>query len=99
MLLACPLGLNQAFISLHADYIRGHNANYCKWYFAAQLDLNDAIGQTQNPGLNHLKSTHGKRPPHEKSLAMAHDRWRGIMNGMSQTQYDHLRQITLYLLC
>jgi 1,3-beta-glucan synthase len=43
---------NQAFLSLHTDYIGGHNANYRKWYFATQLDLDDAIGQTQNPGLN-----------------------------------------------
>ncbi|KAF8870391.1 1,3-beta-glucan synthase component-domain-containing protein [Gymnopilus junonius] len=50
------------------------NANYHKWYFAAQLDLDDAIRQTQNPGL-----------------------WREAMNSMSQ--YDHLRQIALYLLC
>ena len=86
---------NQALISLHADYIGGHNANYRKWYFAAQLDLDDAIGQTQNPGLNRLHG--GKKPPHEKTLVTVHDRWRDAMNGMSQ--YDRLRQIALYLLC
>jgi len=83
---ASRMSPNQALISLHADYIGGHNANYRKWYFAAQLNLDDAIGQTQNPGLNHL--------PHEKSLVTAHDRWRDAMNGMSR-----LRQIALYLLC
>lgn len=35
---------NQALLSLHADYIGGHNANYRRWYFAAQLDLDDAVG-------------------------------------------------------
>ncbi|KIM94327.1 hypothetical protein OIDMADRAFT_172631 [Oidiodendron maius Zn] len=35
---------NQALISLHADYIGGDNANYRKWYFAAHLDLDDAVG-------------------------------------------------------
>ncbi|ODQ67060.1 1,3-beta-glucan synthase component GLS2 [Nadsonia fulvescens var. elongata DSM 6958] len=35
---------NQALLSLHADYIGGDNANYRKWYFAAQLDLDDEIG-------------------------------------------------------
>lgn len=35
---------NQALLSLHADYIGGDGANYKKWYFAAQLDLDDEIG-------------------------------------------------------
>ena len=35
---------NQALLSLHADYIGGENANYRKWYFAAHLDLDDAVG-------------------------------------------------------
>ncbi|CCF58979.1 hypothetical protein KAFR_0F03830 [Kazachstania africana CBS 2517] len=34
----------QALLTLHADYIGGDTANYKKWYFAAQLDLDDAIG-------------------------------------------------------
>ncbi|KAL1709542.1 glycosyltransferase family 48 protein [Schizophyllum commune] len=90
---------NQALLTLHADYIGGQHANYRKWYFAAQLDLDDAVGQTQNPGLNRLKSTRGsgKRPRHEKSLNTALERWRQAMNNMSQ--YDRLRQIALYLLC
>jgi 1,3-beta-glucan synthase len=90
---------NNALISLHADYIGGHHANYRKWYFAAQLDLDDAIGQTQNPGLNRLKSKRGKNKgsTSEKSLNSALERWRQAMNGMSQ--YDRLRQIALYLLC
>ena len=83
----------QALLTLHADYIGGHNANYRKWYFAAQLDLDDAVGHTQNPSL--LKR--GKRPQHEKSLNTALERWREAMNTMSQ--YDRLRQIALYLLC
>ena len=53
---ASPMSPNQALLSLHADYIGGHNANYRKWYFAAQLNLDDVIGQTQNPSLNQLKS-------------------------------------------
>ncbi len=35
---------NQALLSMHADYIGGDNANYRKWYFAAHLDLDDAVG-------------------------------------------------------
>ena len=34
----------QALLSLHADYIGGDTANYKKWYFAAQLDMDDEIG-------------------------------------------------------
>ncbi|KAK7062827.1 1,3-beta-D-glucan synthase [Paramarasmius palmivorus] len=96
---ASRMSPNQALLTLHADYIGGQNANYRKWYFAAQLDLDDAIGQMQNPGLNRLKSKRGggKRPPHEKSLSTAMERWRQAMNNMSQ--YDRLRQIALYLLC
>ncbi|KAF8582242.1 glycosyltransferase family 48 protein [Ramaria rubella] len=91
---------NQALLTLHADYIGGHHANYRKWYFAAQLDLDDAVGATQNPGLQRLKSVKlgaGPRSSSEKSLHSAHERWRQAMNNMSQ--YDRLRQIALYLLC
>ena len=35
---------NQALLSLHADYIGGDNANFRKWYFAAHLDLDEAVG-------------------------------------------------------
>jgi len=41
---ASRMSPNQALLSLHADYIGGDNANYKKWYFAAQLDLDDAVG-------------------------------------------------------
>ncbi|RDB28250.1 1,3-beta-glucan synthase component FKS1 [Hypsizygus marmoreus] len=99
---ASRMSPNQALLTLHADYIGGHNANYRKWYFAAQLDLDDAIGQVQNPGLNRLKTKRGKdtkteKRPHEKTLNTALERWRLAMHNMSQ--YDRLRQIALYLLC
>jgi 1,3-beta-glucan synthase len=96
---ASRMSPNQALLTLHADYIGGQHANYRKWYFAAQLDLDDAVGTTQNPGLNRLKSQKGKiasRPPREKALNTAMERWRQAMHGMSQ--YDRLRQIALYLL-
>ncbi|ABN65699.2 1,3-beta-D-glucan synthase subunit (BGS3) (GSC2) [Scheffersomyces stipitis CBS 6054] len=34
----------QALLSLHADYIGGENANYRKWFFASQQDLDDSLG-------------------------------------------------------
>ena len=93
---------NQALLTLHADYIGGQNANYRKWYFAAQLDLDDAVGQTQNPGLRRFGSTKSnkkdlKKGSSVKSLNTATERWRQAMNNMSQ--YDRMRQIALYLLC
>jgi 1,3-beta-glucan synthase len=96
---ASRMSPNQALLTLHADYIGGQHANYRKWYFAAQLDLDDAVGQTQNPGLQRLRST--KRgvatKGGSKSLNSATERWRQAMNNMSQ--YDRMRQIALYLLC
>ncbi|EMD36733.1 glycosyltransferase family 48 protein [Gelatoporia subvermispora B] len=96
---ASRMSPNQALLTLHADYIGGQHANYRKWYFAAQLDLDDAVGHTQNPGLQRLKSVKkkGGRNASEKSLQSALDRWRQAMNNMSQ--YDRMRQIALYLLC
>jgi len=88
---------SQALLTLHADYIGGANANYRKWYFAAQLNLDDAVGHSQNPGLNRLKSVkHITKTPGSKSLDSALNRWRNAMNNMSH--YDRLRQIALYLL-
>lgn len=87
---------NQALLTLHADYIGGQHANYRKWYFAAQLNLDDAVGQSQNPGLQRLKSTKGQGGK-SKHLDSALNRWRNAMNNMSQ--YDRLRQIALFLLC
>lgn len=95
---ASRMSPNQALLTLHADYIGGQHANYRKWYFAAQLDLDDAVGHTQNPGLQRLRSKRGGGRSHsEKSLTGALERWRQAMNNMSQ--YDRMRQIALYLLC
>ena len=41
---ASRMSPNQALLSLHADYIGGESANYRRWYFAAHLDLDDAVG-------------------------------------------------------
>ncbi|KIK59915.1 glycosyltransferase family 48 protein [Collybiopsis luxurians FD-317 M1] len=87
---------NQALLTLHADYIGGQHANYRKWYFAAQLNLDDAVGQSQNPGLQRLKSVKGQAGK-SKHLDSALNRWRNAMNNMSQ--YDRLRQLALFLLC
>ena len=41
---ASRMSPDQALLSLHADYIGGDSANFKKWYFAAQLDLDDEVG-------------------------------------------------------
>ncbi|KZT52774.1 glycosyltransferase family 48 protein [Calocera cornea HHB12733] len=102
---ASRMSPNQALLTLHADYIGGQHANYRKWYFAAQLDLDDAVGSSQNPStLTRMRSMRGGGPSRlqpktasEKSLQTALNRWREAMNAMSQ--YDRLRQIALFLLC
>ncbi len=93
----------QALLTLHADYIGGPHANYRKWYFAAQLDLDDAVGQSQNPGLQRLRSVKkggpGQRPKSggNRNLQKALNNWRQVMLNMSA--YDRVRQIALWLLC
>ena len=93
---ASRMSPNQALLTLHADYIGGHSANYRKWYFAAQLDLDDAVGQTQNPGLNRLKSTKRRnRNTSEKSLQTALDRWRQPLRRAGERDAHRLRPHTL----
>ena len=104
---ASRMSPSQALVSLHADYIGGEHANYRKWYFAAQLDLDDAIGRAQNPGLARAASMaqrggrQGKKGRQtlgaSKSLDTALSRWRDAMFRMSD--YDRVRQIALYLMC
>ncbi|KAL2126497.1 hypothetical protein VTI74DRAFT_801 [Chaetomium olivicolor] len=101
---------NQALLSLHADYIGGDNANYRKWYFAAHLDLDDAVGFANMKGKGAKRSRKNKKkgtPENEAealedlegddSLEAAEYRWKTRMNRMSQ--HDRVRQLALYLLC
>ncbi|KAI1760916.1 glycosyltransferase family 48 protein [Hypoxylon sp. FL1150] len=101
---------NQALLSLHADYIGGDNANYRKWYFAAHLDLDDAVGfanmgKKARKSKKKSKSKKGEQAEDQvledlegdDSLEAAEYRWKTRMNRMSQ--HDRVRQIALYLLC
>lgn len=92
---ASRMSASQALLTVHADYIGGPHANYRKWYFAAQLDLDDAVGKNQNPGLQRAKTVKGQ--PQSAKLTAAIDRWRSAMNNMNP--YDRLRQVALFLLC
>jgi 1,3-beta-glucan synthase len=102
---------NQALLSLHADYIGGDNANYRKWYFAAHLDLDDAVGfaNMKGKGLRRTRKNKSKKNGAQNegdilqdlegddSLEAAEYRWKTRMNRMSQ--HDRVRQLALYLLC
>ncbi|SPQ24654.1 4f7fceaa-e4ba-4ad7-b41f-acd6f88ec4e9 [Thermothielavioides terrestris] len=103
---------NQALLSLHADYIGGDNANYRKWYFAAHLDLDDAVGfaNMKGKGLRRTRKNKNKKAAAgeneaevledlegDDSLEAAEYRWKTRMNRMSQ--HDRVRQLALYLLC
>ncbi|GAA5857352.1 hypothetical protein JCM8547_002235 [Rhodosporidiobolus lusitaniae] len=101
---ASRMSPNQALLTLHADYIGGEHANYRKWYFAAQLDLDDAIGQSNN-GVARLARKASRKagvakaatPASVKTLDSAKQRWQQAMFQMSP--YDRVRQLALYLLC
>ncbi|GAA5924834.1 1,3-beta-glucan synthase [Sporobolomyces koalae] len=102
---ASRMSPNQALLTLHADYIGGEHANYRKWYFAAQLDLDDAIGQANN-GVARLARKASRKagvksaaatPASVKTLDSAKQRWQQAMHQMSP--YDRVRQLALYLLC
>ena len=85
---ASRMSPNQALLTLHADYIGGQHANYRKWYFAAQLDLDDAVGHTQNPGLQRLKSVkkRGPKNAHEKGISSYTYRRRELVSSIGLPQ-------------
>ncbi|KAI9233283.1 MAG: glycosyltransferase family 48 protein [Podila humilis] len=93
----------QALLTLHADYIGGEHANYRKWYFAAQLDLDDHMGYHSAPGRDKKVNRNSMAPQpgavnveaHD-SLAMAEEHWKNRMNQMSH--FDRARQVALYML-
>lgn len=59
---ASRMSAKMALVTLHADYIGGDHANYRKWYFSCQLDLDEEVG------FNNLK-LHGKSHQRNKSKA------------------------------
>ncbi|OBA28943.1 hypothetical protein HANVADRAFT_5221 [Hanseniaspora valbyensis NRRL Y-1626] len=59
---ASRMSANMALLTLHASYIGGDQANYKKWYFSCQLDLDEEVG------FNNLK-LHGKSLQRNKKFA------------------------------
>ncbi|KAG0172438.1 1,3-beta-D-glucan synthase [Apophysomyces sp. BC1034] len=72
----------QALRSLHADYIGGEHANYRKWYFVAQLNLDDC----------HT----GPKTPTSLLIEEAKRGWRERMESMSD--HARMAQLALFLL-
>ncbi|KAG0228713.1 1,3-beta-D-glucan synthase [Actinomortierella wolfii] len=100
---ASRMGPVQALTTIHADYIGGENANYRKWYFAAQLDLDDHMGYHSAPGKNKKVNRNSMVPQpgalhieNHESLVMAEQNWKTRMYQMSH--FDRARQVALYLL-
>ncbi|KAG7848674.1 hypothetical protein KL941_001492 [Ogataea angusta] len=83
---AARMGPATALRTLHADYIGGLNANYRKWYFGSQMDIDDTIGFANQ------KSKNINYPLDDSQL-----RWSQTMN--SFLPEDCVIQLALYLLC
>ena len=89
---ASRMGPNKALRTVHADYIGGINANFRKWYFASQLDIDDTIG------FNNIKKngkTKSNEPLH--TISQAEEKWSLNMNNSDPS--DCVIQVALYLLC
>jgi 1,3-beta-glucan synthase len=106
---------NQALLSLHADFIGGENANYRKWYFAAQLDLDDSIGFANVKLGKTNKRTRKARAAAKKARGGRGDQqtleqlegdnsleaaeYRWKTKMNQMSQHDRARQLALYLCC
>ncbi|OAA49501.1 beta-1,3-glucan synthase catalytic subunit [Metarhizium rileyi] len=105
---------NQALLSLHADYIGGDNANYRKWYFAAHLDLDDAVGfaNRTTKGLRRKAKNKKKKKNADENVneadalqdlegddSLEAAEFRWKTRMNRMSQHDRVRQIALYLLC
>ncbi|EPX71452.1 1,3-beta-glucan synthase subunit Bgs2 [Schizosaccharomyces octosporus yFS286] len=99
--------------SLHADYIGGRNANYRKWYFSSNMDVDDSIGfqnckfTKAGPKLVKDKSSKKKKSKKDDSdleeqvkidpLDYSMEKWDTAMRNMLPEV--QIRQVALYLLC
>lgn len=51
---ASRMGVAMALTTIHADYIGGFNANYRRWYLAAQMDMDDDLGWSKVDNAGHV---------------------------------------------
>ncbi|BFZ59169.1 1,3-beta-D-glucan synthase [Saitoella coloradoensis] len=112
---ASRMTANQALLSLHADYIGGDNANYRKWYFAAQLDMDDAVGfANMNIGKASRKAkraakkkkaqadsgdVEGTLAAFEGDNSLEAAEYRWKTKMNQMSQHDRCQQLALYLMC
>lgn len=106
---------NQALLSLHADYVGGENANYRRWYFAAHLDLDDAVGFANMKLGKADRRTRKARKAAKKAQTQGDEaqtlegmegdnsleaaEYRWKSRMNKMSQHDRVRQVALYLLC
>lgn len=88
---ASRLGPEHALRSVHADYVGGINSNFRKWYFAAQMDLDDFVG-FDNVKNGKIKDSNEDIP----TLEAAEEQWIANMQALSPTYV--VIQLALYLL-
>ncbi|ODV95939.1 hypothetical protein PACTADRAFT_75139 [Pachysolen tannophilus NRRL Y-2460] len=109
---ASRMSASDSLLSLHSDYIGGEHSNYRKWYFAAQLDLDDEVGfknvkksNIKFKKINKKKSRQAKDGPLKysleeldniNSLYAAEFKWKKKMSTFTRTELVY--QIALYLL-
>ncbi|CAO3659189.1 unnamed protein product [Umbelopsis ramanniana] len=93
----------QALLTLHAEYIGGEDANYRKWYFAAQLDFDEAKKrrrpnrkQVEPPKMVRQQSTATLDVDETSDLAKANYHWEQTM--IHTSDFDRTQQLALYLL-
>ncbi|QIX00744.1 hypothetical protein AMS68_006261 [Peltaster fructicola] len=112
---ASRMSPNQALLSLHADYIGGEHANFRKWYFAAHLDLDDAVGFANMKLGKASRATRKARkaakkradPGNEEATLESFEgdnsleaaEYRWKTRMNRMSQHDRVRQVALYLLC
>ena len=82
-------GPYMALRTLHGDYIGGPKANFRKWYFAAEMDLDDLPRKYE-------KKTKKKASQVAESLIFAQKQWHGKMARLSP--HEQVTHIALYLL-
>ncbi|KAL3230948.1 1,3-beta-glucan synthase component FKS3 [Nakaseomyces bracarensis] len=61
---------HSALVSLHVSYIGGEHANFRKWYFAAQLDLDEELGY-QNMKLHGKSKRRNEKLAKERGVSIA----------------------------
>ncbi|KAI5968724.1 GSL2 [Candida margitis] len=88
---ASRLGTEHALRSVHADYVGGINSNFRKWYFAAQMDVDDFVG-FDNVKNGKIRDSDEAVP----TLEAAEEQWATNMQALSPTYV--VIQLALYLL-